>query len=267
MEEKGDIEGAVRQYAILCEGAEKYERACYDQCRALFDTSHVDTALACATSFVKNHPDSGLAPVAVRMVSTTLRGQEAYLMGAAMLHQLAQSVEGRDVWDSIQYERARLFRYAAMKAEEEAVLASIVDLGRWGSQLWDNAIWRMIAIQQDKEDDSKEEELLLRLLSAKEKSALIASYNSPYFDDALYRLGELYEERNDLQQAYDAFLRLSTWKTSRRRDDALLKCALLKRRTGDGERACMHLKLLTQRMPGSGSIRKAKKLLKEWNCS
>ena len=266
LERSGDVNGAIEKYGVLCRGAASYARACYDECRAMLDVAVDERSRACAASFVIQNPNSGLAPAMVRAVSNSYHFDSEQLAGADWLAQLALKVKKTDVWDSVHFERAKLFRSLEMLNEEEAALMEVVSLGRWGSQLWDNAIWRAIAIQRINKNDQKEEQLLLQMLSKKEDSRLIASYNSPYYDDALFRLGELHLERTETQKAYDVFQRLSTWETSRLRDDAMLQCAMIKKVQGDVTAACLHLKLLLERMPESGSVRKAKKMIKDWRC-
>ena len=266
LEDTGDYRGAAAQYAALCNGKEQYPRACYSECRALLEIPDIPTALTCARDFLIKHPNYALAPSLVRKVANSFGSNSQYLEGADWLAGLLEAVRQTDVWDSIQFERARLFREAGMTPLEEDALNHVVELGRWGSQLWDNALWRLIEIQHAYGNDQKEETLLLQMLSRKVESRLIASYNSPYYDDALFRLGALYRRRNELNKAYSAFWRLSTWDTSRLRDDALLQCAEIKRDTDEPQKACSLLKRLITEFAESSSVRKAKKLSDTWGC-
>ncbi|MBN2715818.1 MAG: tetratricopeptide repeat protein [Deltaproteobacteria bacterium] len=266
LEKSGEQEAAVAKYSALCHGMSQYSRACYDACRVIFEIPDEKRGRACAKQFIIKYPNDGLAPTLVGTVANSFKNSGGHEMGAVWLSELARQVEQSDVWDSIHYERAKIFRDSGTQAEEENALMEVVALGRWGSQLWDNAIWRMINIQRAKGDDAKEEALLQRMLSNLEESRLIASYNSPYYDDALFRLGELYWERADFKNAYNAFQRLTTWKTSRLRDDAMLQCAIIRKHQGDISGACAHLKQIFDRFPGSSSIRKAKNMQDDWHC-
>lgn len=267
LEKDGNLEAAASAFAALCDGRDRYIRACYDRCRVLFELPDEASALQCASGFVNAHPNHGLAPAMARTIGRTWKLDARYEEGAHAMGVIAASVAGKDVWDSIVYEQARLYRYAGRRDSEEATLMKIVDHGRWGSQLWDNAIWRVIAIANEKQNMEREEELLLQMLAAKENSRWIASYNSPYYDDALFRLGEIYISRNELERAFSVFKRLSGYDTSRLRDDAILQCAQIRKRMANMEAACDELRMLTEKMPDSSSARDAKKLFEDWKCS
>ncbi|MBN2344192.1 MAG: tetratricopeptide repeat protein [Deltaproteobacteria bacterium] len=265
LEGQGQSSEAIAAYHSLCNGVHAYSRACYDECRLTFDVGRISEGRFCADAFVRAHPDSALAPVAAKSIARSYRKEKAYEKGADALLYLAEQVQGTDVWDSLMYAVASLYRSAGSIAKEESTLMGIIEHGRWGSQLWDNAIWRVIAIQKEKKDDVAEEALIRKMLAAREDSRLIASYHSPYYDDALFRLGMIYLERGDDDNAYRAFKKLSTWKSSRLKDDAVVECARIKMKIGNKDDACELLDDVI-RTSGSSSARRAKRYSSEWNC-
>jgi tetratricopeptide (TPR) repeat protein len=267
LEKDGNLEAAASAFAALCNGRDMYIRACYDRCRVLLELPDEASAIQCANGFVTAHPNHGLAPAMARTIGRTWKLGARYEEGAHAMGVIAAAVADKDVWDSIVYEQARLYRYAGKRDSEEVALMKIVDRGRWGSQLWDNAIWRVIAIAREKQNMRREEELLLQMLAAREESRLIASYNSPYYDDALFRLGEIHISQNELEQALSVFKRLSGYGTSRLRDDAILQCAQIRKQMGNMGAACDELRMLAEKMPHSSSARDAIKLFEVWKCS
>lgn len=266
LERSGNVAAALIKYHATCSGRLLYQRACYDYCRLLIESGDVEIGRGCAEDFITARPNGALAPVLAKAYAATFNESGQHMAGVNRLEQLATKVDGSEAWDTLQYQKAALLRRGGMIDAEETALMAIVEKGRWGSQLWDNSIWRVIGIQQRKGDAKTEERLLLRMLSAKESSKLIASYHSPYYDDALFRLGHLYREMGELEKALKSFMTLANWKTSRLRDDALLASAKIKEQVGEREYACAYLSRLVKKMPDSSSYRKGYKLFQQWRC-
>jgi hypothetical protein len=100
----------------------------------------------------------------------------------------------------------------------------------------------------------KEAALLLeRLLSQREVSSFLGSYERPRYLPAMLGLARLYEEKlNDRKKAKETLHRLYTeLTTSTMRDDALWREAALWQKDGDASTACARLKSLTSEFPDS----------------
>ena len=139
--------------------------------------------------------------------------------------------------------------------------------GRWGSQLWDNAIWRLIDLRGEQGDHAAEERLLHELLDTREESRVIGRHNSPYHDDALLRLGQLHLERDEYQAAYRLFMELWRWETSRLRDEGLLWAAKTRLEQGRTRDVCRLLERLIKKVPDGAAVREARQLVGTVGCS
>lgn len=265
-EEAGRLDGAIAGYREMCEAGKPYPRACYDEARALFDAGRTAEARAAAQEFIAGHPSNALAPVAAKRLSRSYAEEGEAAVGVAALGELARRTAGKDVWDSIQYEIARLHRSLGDREGERAALERVVDRGRWSSQLWDDSLWRLVELAAALGDRGRERRYLERLVASRERSRLVGSYASGYHDDALLRLGRLSLEEGRLDEAYRWFMELARWKTSRMRDDGYYWAAQVRLRQGRAEDACGLLRSLIEKIPGSGSEDEAVELMREAGC-
>jgi tetratricopeptide (TPR) repeat protein len=265
LERQGRREEARAGYMERCE-VNSMSLSCYALIRLLFRMGHVQEARERTISYVCGQPDAAMAPVAMRRLVRSYVERKDMESGLAVLRDMERSLTNTPVWDSVVYAQARLWKELGHVDEERRALMRIVKMGRWGSSLWDDSLWRMIRIAGERGETKEEEQLILQLLSARERSRWIGSYATPYDDQALFRLGHLYVEMGKTRQAYQAFRQLSRWETSRLRDDGLLWSARVLEEQGSGERACRILRKLKHRMPDSSSARTAERLMVEWKC-
>jgi len=265
MAQQGRTDEALAGYLSLCEG-HAMARACYDHARLLFEAGKEAEGRTRTLAFVRAYPQHALVQPAVKRIARSYRSAGEQNEGIDVLERLAEEVKGSESWDTIEYARAGLFRSIPDLEGERAVLMRVVDAGRWGSQLWDNAIWRAVEIARAQKKPDEEKKLIRRMLDAREESRLIASYHSPHYDDGLLRLGVLYEEEGNVDKALSTWRELIRWKTSRLRDDALLRTARLFKQQGDMRQACRHLQRLLDEMGDSSSAREARKLRVDWGC-
>ena len=85
-----------------------------------------------------------------------------------------------------------------------------------------------------------------------EPSHIQGSYQRPRYDDAQYRIAELYRKLGDSSAARREFRKVwAQHPTSVLRDDALWHEAVLAKRQGDGAAACRALSLLVENHPHS----------------
>lgn len=137
---------------------------------------------------------------------------------------------------------------------------------RWESQLWDDAMWRLIQIYKASGNALEEEQHIEALLATRESSWAIGSYNSPFHDDALLRLGYIYFERGSHDRAKACFEELAAQETSRLSDDALLGLARVERAGGRKEAACRLLQRIAS-MTAASERRRAADMRAAMGCS
>ncbi len=238
LEKEGRTTEALEGYRVLCGREPPVARACYDRARLLFETGAVEAARADSGSFLRRFPGSALAQPAVKRLSRSFAEAGEADAGLSLLGRLSADLADTDAGDSIDREIARLHEGAGRPEAEREALERIVARGRWGSQLWDDAAWRLAVLAREREDPAGEERCLRRLVEAWEPSKVIGSHTSPHHDDALLRLGRLRAERGDRDGALGILLGLGDAGTSRLRDDALLEAARLRLARGDGPGAC-----------------------------
>jgi len=263
---EGRLDEAADGFAAMCDREDPYPRACYDRARVLEEAGRLEEAVEAAARFVRDHPRNGLAPSAATRIARIHRDLETPKEGIARLEELAADLEGTDVWDSVVYEVARMFREDGDADGELAALDRIRKKGRWGSQLWDNSIWRMIEILDERGEAERRARLLEEMVGAREESHLIASYESPHFGPAMLELGKHHFERGDLEKARAIFMDLARWKTSRLRDDGRVWVAKVDLRMGEVRRACRNLRKVLDRMPGANTRKEAAALFESSGC-
>ena len=253
-------------YRDMCERDPSYPRACYDLSRLLFSVGRVDEARGESVRFIKGFPDDAMGPTAAKRLAASYAETRQWDEGRAALEALAEQVKGTDVYDSVLYRLGDLLRKAGRFSDEAQVLRRLIDTHkRWDSQLWDDAIWRLIQIQKEQGDQKAEKILLEKLLDTREPSLIIGSYNSPHHDDALLRLGYLFLEMGDHKQARKCFKDLTGLEASRLRDDGHLGIAKVEKALGRRDRACKQLQRIMD-MPAANSRRKAKELSQSMGC-
>lgn len=259
-ENAGDTAAAEEGYRSMCEAEEPYQRACYDLARMLFDTGREDEARLAAAAYIAGDPEGALAPVAAKRLGRSFADAGEWDAGITELERLAAEVKGSDAADTLLYEVARLNRKAGRIDGEAAALARLVDgTGRWESQLWDNAIWRLCEIRREQGDHAAEKKRLRQFLDTREKARVLGSYASPYHDDALLRLGQLKLEQGRLGRAAELFDELAAMETSRLRDDGLLWGARARLEKGNEGKACRLLRRAV-RIPAASAARSAREL-------
>ena len=265
-EREGRIDEAISGYRAQCDGEPVYVRACYDLARALFEAGRTTEAREAAERFIAENPSDALAPAAAAHLARSFSDEGEADVGIAALEALLAKISGEDVWDTVQYEIAGLHRIREDAAGESAALERIVKKGRWGSQLWDDSLWRLIEISREQGERDREKGFLARFVDSREESRLIGSYNSKYHDDALLRLGTMELEDGRLDRAYELFMQLAHWKTSRMRDDGYYWAAVVRVRQGKNGAACELMRELSEEMPESSSDDEAAELMRKVGC-
>lgn len=198
-------------------------------------------------------PESGVAQVALGHVvrHDDESGPEAAL---AHLDRLLPRVKGTKVEEKVAYERAR--RLEALSRTEAARDAYLAVATRWPYPFGgfnDDALYRAAEMEEKLGHPREAIAILERLLSQREVSSFMGSYERPRYLPAILRIAQIYEEKlNDRANARVTLHRVySDFTTSTMRDDALWREAELWRKDGDASTACARLSTLADDFPDS----------------
>jgi hypothetical protein len=265
-QQAGRIDEALAGYRGMCQRTPAYARACFDYARLSFEVEPLREAREITRKTILQFPNDALCQSAVKRLRRSYRDELD--TGIRELGSLAKETEGKGVHDTVLFEVARLARSADDPEQESATLLELASrYDRWESQLWDDAVWRLIEIYRDTKERSAEKKWLRKLLDTREKSALIGSYNSPYHDNALLRLGEIQMAENRQEEALATFMELGRDEKSRLRDEGLLGAARVREALGDTAEACRLLGKIIVEMGATGSgRRKAEALARRIPC-
>ena len=199
-------------------------------------------------------PDSGVAQVAVTRVARWDDAHGGPARAIERLEAMAPRVKGRNVEPTVLYERAK--RLAVLGRTQEARDAYLAIAARWPypfGAYFDDALYRASEMEEQLGHVPEAIADLERLLSHREVSSFMGSYERPRYIPAILRIAKLYEEKlGDRAKAREALHRLySEFKTSTLRDDALWREAELWRKDGDQATMCDRLATLASDFPDS----------------
>lgn len=228
-------------------------RAAYDRAHALVASGQKKAGYDALESMLRAHPESGVAPAALReyldCLSTAERGSdERYLerviptleateLGQYAHYAYAEALE-RD--GKLDLARARYLLVARKYPYPQGVL-------------WDDALFH--AADLDAKNGQPRDAIahLEEMLDRRETAYMSGSYERGRYAEARYRIAELYRDAlGDPINARRNFERLfAEHRTSRLRDDAAWNAALLALHSGDGAGACRDLESLASAIPES----------------
>ena len=263
LESLGDVEIC---YSRLCDPPHSFHRACLSEIKWLLKNHQSDKARLLAREFIEQYPDSAHAQSAVKKLATSFLIANQVEEGIVVFRGVEQKVAGREVHDTVLWALAGLHRELDQQLEEEQTLRVIIEkFDRWTSQLYDDALWRLGQIMQNAGRQNDEKVLLEQFVGTRESSWIIGSYNSPYLDDALLRLGEIALERKQWGPAAKYFLELSELESSRLRDEALVGSARVRFANGQIEKGCALLNQV-QTIPAASARKEALALARSKEC-
>jgi outer membrane protein assembly factor BamD (BamD/ComL family) len=202
---------------------------------------------------VTDFPETGVAQVALGLVvrHADETSPEAAL---AYLDAVAPRVKGTKVEEKVLYERARrLDALGRTQAARDAFVDVAAKFPYPFGGLQDDALYRASEMEEKLGRPQEAIALLERLLSQRETSSFMGSYERPRYLPAILRIAQIYENQlNDRAKARAALHRVySEFTTSVMRDDALWREAELWRKDGDEKTACSRLETLTDDFPDS----------------
>lgn len=202
---------------------------------------------------VVDFPESGVAQVALGHV---LKKDDESGPDTALAHldRLLPRVANTKVEEKVGYERAR--RLEALGRTEAARDAYLAVAAKWPypfGGLNDDSLYRAAEMEEKLGRPKEAIAILERLLSQREVSSFMGSYERPRYLPSALRIAQLYEEKlNDRARARATLHRVySDFTTSTMRDDALWREAELWRKDGDASTACDRLATLAGDFPDS----------------
>jgi outer membrane protein assembly factor BamD (BamD/ComL family) len=163
-------------------------------------------------------------------------------------------VRNTRIEEKVSYERAR--RLEALSQTAAARDAYLDVANRWPypfGALNDDALYRAAEMEMKLDRPREAIALLERLLSQREVSSFMGSYERPRYLPAVLRIAQIYEDKlGDRAKARETLHRLySQFATSTMRDDALWRESELWRKDGDVSTACDRLATLVSDFPDS----------------
>lgn len=202
---------------------------------------------------VTDFPDDGDAQVALGQL--VRHDQEAGGPAAALAHldRLAPRVAGKRAEEKLTYERARQLDLLDRREQARDAYAAVA--AKWPYPFGgfnDDALFRAAQIEEKLGHVPEAIALLEKLLSQRETSSFLGSYERPRYLPAVLEIAALYEKSGDTAKARETLHRLYTdFTTSTMRDDALWREAALWKKDGNAETACDRLATLTSDFPDS----------------
>lgn len=207
-------------------------------------------------------PSAGVARVALARVLRWIEEEKAPGGAAsdgakaslARLDELLPRVTGTPLEEEARYQRAKRLAIVGRREEARDAFVAVADQYPYPSGAYfDDSLYRASEIEEELGRPREAIALLERLLSFRESSATIGSYERPRYVPAVLRIATIYEDKlHDRKMARETLHRLySDFKTSTMRDDALWREADLFRKDGDNDSACGRLGTLTRDFPDS----------------
>jgi TolA-binding protein len=203
---------------------------------------------------VRRFPSDGIARRALRRI--VQHDDETVGPGAALarLEPLAATLERTELGETAAYERALHLAVLGEDARARDAFLAVAD--RWPyphGSFWDDSLFRASVLDEKLGRYEEATRDLKKMLSERESSMFIGSYERPRYEPAMVRICALYRDRlRDRAKARDCFAHLYTdFPHSELRDDALWEEARLFRDDGDGASACGRLAQLVSEFPSS----------------
>ena len=234
--------------------SERASRSAYDRADIEIEQGDPARGYAMLEALARKNPRAPVAPHALRRYLGWLEEKDGASGALAYIQQQEGTLGKSELGETLAYERARILERA--QRDDEALAAYLKVAERYpyphGAH-WDDALWNASLLEERLGRPERAVRHLRDLLSEMEPSHIQGSYQRPRYDDAQYRIAELYRDRlADKTRARREFRRVySEHPTSILRDDALWNEALLASEQGDQRSACSALALLVDELPDS----------------
>jgi tetratricopeptide (TPR) repeat protein len=203
---------------------------------------------------LRDHPNSGLAPAALRRYLRWVEDREGLGAVRGRLRRLIADLDRTELAESLHYAYAdSLERSGQRHAARDRYLYVAKRFPYPSGALWDDSLWHASELEEQLGNYPAAIRHLRRMLAEREPSTFPGSSQRPRFDDAQLRVGILYRDRiGDAKAARREFMRLYTGHPdSVLRDDALWNAALVSRTESDPAGSCDALERLVREFPDS----------------
>jgi hypothetical protein len=253
-ERAGSRAAAEALLADLARGrGDRAGRAAFDRAKL---ASERDAALGeqLGLEALRAHPESGVAPHAVRTLLAGVEAREGEAGALARCEALHRELGTTELDETLGYECAsRRERRDDLEGARAGYLATAARHPYPHGALWDDALAGAARCEQRLGRPREAVVILERLLAEREHSVGVGSYERSRYAEARFHVAELYrDELGDPVRARGEFHRVaSEHGTSLLVDDALFEAALLEARAGDTGTACTTLRSLSERDPKS----------------
>ncbi len=231
---------------------DRARRAGFDLADLEIDAGHVDRGYAILLDAAEKDPTHGLARRAIeRWVDRRDQGQGDAL---AWLKEAEPRLAATDLDETVRYLIAgRLQKAGDLAGARDAYVACAERHPYPNGSLFDDALWHASLLDEKLGRSEGAIDDLRRMLSVREPSLLVGSYERPRFSAAQFRIAVLYRDKlRDHASARREFHRLyADHTTSILRDDALWEEATLAKTDGDTSSACSLVVTLIDAFPGS----------------
>jgi tetratricopeptide (TPR) repeat protein len=213
----------------------------------------------------RRFPQHGVAHVAVRRL-VDHADDGGTRAGLDELRSLERDLAGTELEPRVAFATAE--HVEALGDESAARDAYLRIADRWPypfGGFFDDALWRASLLDEKLGRFQGAVDDLERMVSVRETTTLIGTYERPKYVPAMLRIGALWRDRlHDRARARAAFHRLyADFAHSTARDDALWQEAALWREDGDTHTACDRLALLVREFPDSRYVPCAGQLCSE----
>lgn len=249
----GDVAGAAAALRKLADEKNAYSAQAAYKAADLALRSDREAGYREMEAAALRFPDDPIARVALaRLLRQDDEAGPA--QGLARLDAIAPKVRGKSLEVDVAYERAK--HLEAMGRHAEARDAFIGVANGWPypkGSYFDDALFRAAEIEKGLGRPTEAIALLERLLSYRETSVTIGSYERPRYIPAILMMAAIYEDSlHDRAKARETYQRLyREFKTSTLRDDALWREAELWAKDGESGKACDRLGTLVDDLPDS----------------
>lgn len=199
-------------------------------------------------------PGEGVARAAILDVLRAEDDAHGPASTLAHLERLGAQAKDTALGETIAYERAKRLSTLGRNVEARDAFHDVAR--RWPypfGAFFDDALFHASEEEEKLGKPADAVATLEELLSHRETSDVIGSYQRPRYAPALLRIADLYEKKlGDRKKAREALHRLyAEFTTSTLRDDALWREAALLRQDGDASGACDRLGRLVKDFPDS----------------
>ncbi len=255
LERAGNWKGARKAYEkILLEEGPRTGRASFEVARIELEHGNADKGRAMLMDALKRYPAHGLAANAVKTLALEAEdkgGEEGRL---SWLKKNAQAFQGTPLEQLFEYEIAlSLERLNRNTEARDAFIASAERHPYPFGNFTDDALWHAALIEEKAGRHQEAIALLQKLLSPREVSTQMGSYERPRFSAAQMKIAEIYRDGlKDKEAALRAFRKLyADHPTSVLRDDAMWAEATMLREDKKADEACGVARRLAKQMPES----------------